>query len=382
MTRPPTAPDAPARSPATAPAPGPAPGAPPVAPKRAVGSPAPAPSPSAPPATPARMSPRAGIAPDGPFLSGDSIDVEVDEAIAAIEPRAPVLYAPPPSTGAAGADWPATTPAADQAEAALVRALDGAGAAAGLDAVAAQVAAGLTDLEREILRGAAAPIDAEPIRRAAVMRVRVAAALASRPRPGTPVDDGAVHAFLAELDALLSAVGAQAASAPAEVQGSLDAIRSALVTEAIDFSEMAQRVAPASAPPVTADPRPARRPLPVAGLTKVLDFRAREEASGRGRALWVLVALAVLGGGGFHLHRYLTRPEPLEIPTLAGAPDGLMLAAQGGKRLLVALPGKRIDPMQLDAFRAKQSAAGIEVREIAPGTWILDPAPSKAGETR
>lgn len=197
------------------------------------------------------------MAPDDPFLSGGSIDADVDEAIAAIEPRAPVLYAPPPSTGAAGADRPATVPGPSGA---------------------------------------------------------------------------------------------------------------------------AQRVA--SAPPSSADSRPTRRSPPVAGLTKVIGGRARPR---RGRARWVLSALAVLavvavlGVGGFHLRRSLTRPAAEEIPALPGAPDGLALVVQGEKRLLVALPGSEIDPTQLDAFRAKQSAAGIEVRELAPGTWILEPAsPSRA----
>lgn len=99
----------------------------------------------------------------------------------------------------------------------------------------------------------AQPIDTEPVRRAAVMRVRVAVALSSAPGAGGAVDAGALSTFLADIDALLSDVNALAAGAPADVQASLEAMRNALVKEAIDFSEAVQQ-----ARPTEAIPQPAR----------------------------------------------------------------------------------------------------------------------------
>jgi hypothetical protein len=98
-----------------------------------------------------------------------------------------------------------------------------------------------------VLAGEPHPIDTAPLRRAAVMRVRVAAALEAAPPAGSPVDFGAVAAFLRELDALLSDVKTLAEDAPADLQDPIEAVRSALVKEAMDLSRAARRAAVAGA---------------------------------------------------------------------------------------------------------------------------------------
>jgi hypothetical protein len=387
---PPAAPRPAAAAPARAPAPAAKPLARAPAVKPATGA-APAGKPAPPPAAAPAADPfaaalAAAALDDGeertdagrvPFVGGDPLDVDVDDAMSAIAPATPSIYVPPPAPPPAGApaDWPATAPTLAEAEAALLRAI--AGEADG--SVAAHVAAGLSEIELAVLGGRATSVEPGPIRRAAVMRVRVAAALAATPPAGTPVDTGAVHALLGDIDALLSTVAALAASAPADVQASLEAVRNALVREAIDFSEAVQRVGAARAEPIA--PPVVRPTRPATGAVTVLREDVAPPPSRRG--VWVVAALMLLGAGAYHAHRHFAGPVPPATPTLAGAPDGLALVTHKGQRRLVRLPGRKIDVKAFEDFRAKQSAQGVELREISPGTWLLSPATAaEPGGTR
>jgi hypothetical protein len=159
-------------------------------------------------------------------VDGD-VDVEVGEA-------RPGLAGP-----TAGPAWPAAVPAPAEAAAALARALAGDGAPPGAP-LAAAVAA-LTGLERSVLVGEPQPIDTEPVRRAAALRVRVAVALAAAPPEGGEVDAAAVSALLGEVDALLSDLCTLGEDAPADLQASLGAVRDACVQAAVALSAAARR---------------------------------------------------------------------------------------------------------------------------------------------
>jgi hypothetical protein len=155
--------------------------------------------------------------------------------------------------------WPADTPDLQRAERALREAWDG--ASEPIADVASQVARSLSDLERAALAGAPLPFDAAPVRRALAMRVRVGVAFATAPPPGSSVDGSAVATLLREIDDLLSDVNALAEGAATEQATALGACRSALVREAIDFSEAAQRYTPAALV-VEEEPLPAARLRP------------------------------------------------------------------------------------------------------------------------
>lgn len=367
-----------------APAKAAAPAAPakPVAPAVAVAKPAATPAPIVPPPAPtaaaAPSRPAATFFADLPpeELDTSSLDVDVSDAFDLLAPTAALSAAPPQPAG----DWPATV--LDEATAAEALVLAMAGRAQGPWAsVAVQVVDALSELERAVLSGAAQPFDAGAIRRAAATRLRVAQALASAPPPGAPIDQGAVHTLLGEIDGLLSAVATLASSIPPELQSSVEAVRNGLVAEAIDFSEAVQKIG-TRAPAAEARAAPARKAAPAAGVaaTRVLDVRTDEEGSGgRSTIQWIVLAIALLLGGGYHLYGYLNPPHVPPPPTMPGAPEGLAYVDKGDVKMLVKLPGRKVDLKQLDEFRQRQSARGIEVRESGSDSWILVPAGSAKG---
>jgi hypothetical protein len=279
--------------------------------------------------------------------------------------RPPAAEAPPPPKPA----WPAGGPSPEEAEAALAGALAGFGdPGSSLGAVAAQVATSLSDLERAAIDGAPIPLDAETFRRAARMRVRVAAALASVPPSGSAVDAAALSAMLGEIDALLSSVAALAKDAPPDLTPSLEAVRNGLVKEAIDFSEAAQRVGAAEALPAAVVAAPVRR----AASARVLSVEKgeREEPEARGRR-WQIAALVLILAltGGYHGWRWHERrnapPQQISFP---GAPENTIGVDRGRTRLLLMLPGKTVKTADLERFKTQQEALGYTVREIAPGS--------------
>jgi len=287
---------------------------------------------------------------------------------------APGVYLPPPVPGRVA--WPAGICSPGQAEDALRRAMNGAAPASEqLGALAQKTLETLSAVERAVLAGEPQPVDADPIRKAAVMRLRVAEALASAPPTGGAVDSAALSGILGEIDALLAEVAPILSAAPPELAPALESVRNALVSEAIDFSEAAQRVAV-----VTAAAPAAAMPRKVAAV-RIIENYAEQERPPEARRiwLWVLLGLVFAGVGAYHAQRFLARPKAVEVATVPGAPEGLRLVEAGGKRMLVALPGRKVDSAQVEVFRAQQALKGIEVREVTPGLYALMPAAPAGG---
>jgi hypothetical protein len=334
-----------------------------------------APPPVAPPAS--------QPSPAGRFLEDLDTEVSVelgdlglqpDSPVAPADYRSPVMYVPPPSEPTV--DWPGGICTAAEAEDALQRALHGAvEGARPLHDLAMRTLDAISDLERTVLAGEPQPFDAAPIRRAAAMRLRVAEALASAPPAGCPVDAAALSSILGEIDALLAEVAPLLANASEELAPALETIRNTLVSEAIDFSEAAQRASTgkAEAPPAA----PVQRRATAA---RIIENYAEASRAPEPRRIWprVWLAVAFLAVGGYHLRNYLARPMPVEIPTVPGAPEGLRLIQHGNQRTLIALPGRKVDPQQMESFRAQQALKGVEVRELAPGLYALVPAAAPA----
>jgi hypothetical protein len=268
--------------------------------------------------------------------------------------------------------WPASIPEPAEAASALRAALAGSGRQgsplAGLD----EVLASLADVELAVLAGEPLPIEPEPIRQAAVTRVRVAAALATVPAAGEPVDAAAVSALLAEIDGLLSRVNELASGAPEDLQPSLEAVRNALVREAIDFSEAAQRASPAGAPAVVPAPAPAGRP----SKTRIVSVDAEPERASRRRvAAWIAIAAVIGAGAGYHGWRWHKRGTA-RATLAAGLPAGLtqIPGPPGGPRVLVrSSTTEPPDPAEIARFKATEEAKGNAVRD-SDGMIFIEPA--------
>ena len=342
------------------------------------------------PAAPAAAPTAAPAVPVDDFFDG--LEPPPAAAAPAAAPTAAPSMAAPPAPGAVSAPapldgaaaWPAGAPGDEEAEAALVLYLRGKlRADAPLAAVAKQAAAGMSELERQVVLGAAVPFDARPIYRAAVMRLRVAAALAAVPATPARVDGAAVQAILAGLDALLAEVNPLAAGASPELQPALEAVRNALVREAVDFSEAAHRVTAAGPPPQEASARPARAPTTTT-TARVLSVQAGEgsaEAARSSRGPLVALVLLLLAIAGVLAWQQLSRPPLQAPPSYDGAPANTMAVVNGPHRVLVALPGKQVDPAELDRFRRQEEKKGNTVTEVAPGNWLVAPAAPPQGAT-
>lgn len=292
-----------------------------------------------------------------------------------LQPREPVPAAAAPAPGAL--PWPGGVPEGPDAEWLLKAAVEGVPTPPGPQREAADaVAASLSGLERGALQGAEVPVEADLVRSASVLRLRVALALASVPAAGSPVDDGAVQALLAELDGALGRLKAAAEGCPADTLPGLEALRTALVREAIDLTEAVQRVgpaaaaqaAPAAAPVAVARPAPRKAVRPADA-----DFvvQVAEESSGR-KVLWTLLVLVLLAGVAFHVHRYLTRPVPPSI-TVSGAPAGSVATrASPGKPVVVVKPNGAFNAPEMERLRAQEGLRGNTVRQLSPGTVVIE----------
>jgi hypothetical protein len=290
-----------------------------------------------------------------------------------------------------GGDWPANVPAAVEAADALGQGLQGVFAPAGAPlAVVADVLGGLSPLERAVIVGEPQAIDVEPIRRAAVMRVRVAAALATAPKAAgaAPVDAGAVSALLAEIDGLLTDVNALVGAAPAELQPSLEEVRNGLVKEAIDFSEAAHRAQPTETPALAAAAAQAASIARKAAQTRVLSVvsRAEQEAAAeqdkRHRALYAVLAVAAMLTAAYHGYGWWQehRVDPDQSVVVAGAPadTGTMAppvpAGVVVPVMVFARDGKPFSPEELKRLEEHQASLGKTVREVSPGVVEIVPA--------
>jgi hypothetical protein len=287
------------------------------------------------------------------------------------------------------ATWPATGPSAAEAEALLRGSAAGAVELSSLRAVTEQTVAGLSPLEREVFTGGTLAVDAELVRHAAVLRLRVAAALATLPPPRTAIDGEAVAGLLSEIDGVLGAVKGLLADAPPEARVSLEAIRNALVKEAVDFSEACHQL---GAPELLGSAAPARTAASrAASAARFLSVKPGEDQREvaerkRSRLAWVLLALVVLGAGAFHGYRWWKVEQAVaQMKTLPGQPDRMMLlpAPPGATTRELVPMGGVPDRVQVERFKAQQKLLGNIVTETSMGGLVIKPeAAPPAGEKR
>lgn len=291
------------------------------------------------------------------------------------------------ATGAAGqgaAPWPCEVPGNDAAEAALDAALDSTPAPDDrLGPVAAWICRLLTDDDVKLMSGRWPGVDGGVLRRATAMRIRVGYASRSAPRAGAPSDAAAVSALLGEIDALTAEVAAAAAGAPEALAPIYQSLRSALVKDAIDFSEAAQRLVPREATAPATAPTP-RKP-PRAATVRVLSVKAGVDKGGDGRSRLLAAAfvLAVAAAATFHGYRYyleVTAPQP---PRPAGLPAGLdAMVVPGAGATMITPTAEPLDRAELERFREAERAKGNELVELPGGGFLLKPVAAPRGGPR
>jgi hypothetical protein len=333
--------------------------------------------PRVPAATPPR--PSAPVAtPPGPAESFDGL---FDESVAPdLTPvPLPTADAAPPTAPAPAATWPASVLSAADGLSVVRAALSGLWPEARLRPVTEAVVGSLSTAEKAAALGQKLPFDAAPVRRAVGLRWQVAAALDSLPPTGSPVDQQAVQGILLGIDEVLGALKEQGDDAGPESLRAVEAVRHALVKEAIDLTEALQKVAPAEVVEEITTSRRTRRPAAAPVTRMVVPPRALEAEPGSTPwGLVVLLVVVVLAGAAYHGYRYVHRPKPAP-PPVAGAPAGTVgtLTPQG--KVLVVPAGTKVDPKELEAFRNLERAKGNEVHEVAPGTFVVRPAGNSAG---
>jgi hypothetical protein len=186
-----------------------------------------------------------------------------------------------------------------------------------------------------------------------------------------------VAELLSEIDALLGTVKGLLAAAPPQVQASLEAIRNALVKEAVDFSEASHELGLADSATIAARPAASR----LGAVTRVVTVRSgtsEPEAAERRRSqvAWLVFAVAVLGAAAFHGYRWWkTEQLVAQMQTLPGQPDRMMLvpAPRGtATRELVPMGGPP-DRAQVQRFKEQQRLLGKSVTETATGGLLIKP---------
>ena len=283
------------------------------------------------------------------------------------------LAAPAPPASPVPA--PSALPAPLEVEGLLAAALAGMEPAdEALLGVTERVLAQLTELERRAL-SEALPVDGAALRATAALRWRIAAVLEHARSAGSAPDADAARALPAEIDAALGALKALAGAAPADALRGIEAARNALVREAIQLTET---IASAGATAVLPE-APASAKAPAA---RVLSNEREDTAPRRHVALWVALGVALSIAGAYHA-RKLLRPRLVPRASIANAPANTVGMAHREGKVLSAVPGKSVDPLELERFKAAEQAKGNVVKEVSPGTWLVmpaaQPAPSAPG---
>jgi hypothetical protein len=236
-----------------------------------------------------------------------------------------------------------------------------------------RVASQLGDLERVALSGAPFPLDAAPLRMAACLRWRIAAVMESARATGSPPDAEIASALPIEVDAVLAALKALAEAAGAELQPGIEAARNALVREAIGFTDaIAVALVPAEGQPAATlvERRPAARVITNESTEATPQQR-------RPAALWIALAVVLVIALGYHANRLYHRPPPPRA-SFPGAPANTAGMARGETKFFTVLPGKAVDPAELERFRSAERARGNVVEEVGPGHYVSRPATAQA----
>lgn len=281
----------------------------------------------------------------------------------------PIEPPPPPRTLPA---WPADSlPSADEAEYAVRAVL--AGSAGTLDpTLTSRLAAELTEIERAAFGGTDEA--ASPVRAAAALRWRLGAAVITAPERG-PVDADAVAQLLADADAVLCALKDSAEDAPPELADALAGIRKSLVADAISLQNAVTRLGA----PVLRVVAPVAK-APAARLLSVVEGELHEPPSEHRKSwkVWALLAVAVLGAGGWHAYSFTNRPAA-PVPVADGAPLGMVASPErGGRMLLVTQDGRPLPAADLERLQSVQRAKGKRVVELSRGLYAIEPEGASA----
>ena len=240
--------------------------------------------------------------------------------------------------------------------------------------VTEKLVAALSTAEKASALGQKLPFDPAPVRRAVGLRWQVAAAIETLPPMGAQVDQGAVQGILGGIDDVLAELKVLSDDAGPEALRALEGVRHALVKEAIDLTEALQQVAPAELVEEITTSRKARRGSAVAVTRMVRTTEAFDD--GPRQVPWGLVVVA--GAGGDRSRRVprlsLREPGPKPAPpTISGAPSGTVGTVTPQGKVVVAPPGARLDPKEVENFKNLEKAKGNDVREISPGTFVVTP---------
>jgi hypothetical protein len=203
----------------------------------------------------------------------------------------------------------------------------------------------------------------------------VAEALASMPPAGSPVDTAALSAILGQIDGLLAEVAPLLQGAPEELLPALEAVRNALVSEAIDFSEAAQRVAAHAPAPVVSEPRGySERQAAQARVLTVEKETEQDRADRRRRFAWlVMAAVLLIGAAGLHGYRWWKKSSllaSLPPPEVAG----MRISKSGSTGPIVLTPVGTVDKAALERFLSNQELLGKRVYLLENGSYLVLPA--------
>jgi len=314
------------------------------------------------------------LTPAAPTL-GAPADVAIP--FAPLDPFAPFALTPVPLGPilelAQQAVWPATVASIATAETLLAGALRGAGESGAAAEAAARVASALSPDERAALTGGPVAHDPALLRAAAALRLRLDLALATVPAAGAPFDGPAAQALLGEVDAVLAQVKAASDAAEPALVTSLKPIRLALVDGGVALAAGLNELVPLGVLAPARPAAPAREP----GARLLTNERDEEVAPRRAMRLWVALGVATAIAASYHGWARATR-NATPPPTFAGAPVNTLGVERGGTRALSALPGKAVNPTELERFKAAEQAKGNIVKQTGPGTWVVAPAPTAA----
>ncbi|MCX5732498.1 MAG: hypothetical protein NTY18_14380, partial [Deltaproteobacteria bacterium] len=340
----------------------------------------PAPVRVAPPATrlpaPSPADPGAGLF-DSIFDEEAVADPATPEAAPADPQPSPSIQPPPPSIPAAFAVWPGTVLSAADGQAVMRAALSGLWPEPRLRPVTEKLAACLSTAEKGATLGQKLPFDPVPVRRAVGLRWQVAAALDTIPSRGAKVDQEAVRAILGGIDEVLADLKTLSDDASPDALRAIEAVRHALVKEAIDLTEALQQVAP---PEMVEEITKSRKARKAAGpVTRMVYTEATGHDRGPRQVPWglvVVLAVSVAGAAAYHGYRFVNRPKQ-SSPTIAGAPSGTVGTVTPQGKVVVAPAGAKLDPKEVESFKNLERAKGNEVRELLPGTFVVTPRSAK-----
>jgi len=352
----------------------------PAAAPRSSAAPAAARAPALTPARPEAAVAKASVhlVPDEPDPFADLFEEPGEDAVPPSgegDPE-PVVRPPPVPSVAflSSSTWPGTVLAAADAEGLLSGALVGLWPEEALRPLTEKVLAGLSNAEKAALQDQRLPLDSGPVKRAAGLRWQVAAALASVPAAGTPVDHGALKAILAGLDDVLADLKAMSEGATPEALRIIENVRHAVVKEAIDLTEAVQRVVPAEVVAEITSARPLGRGAETRVIfsTRGVDRLERPKPWG----MIVMFGLAVAVALGYHGYRYVNRPRAAP-PSVTGAPSGSVGATYPQGKLVFAPAGKQLDSREVESFKNTEMAKGNEFIEVLPGMYAVTPGGAK-----